>query len=209
MKIASTRVNHSSFCGCRCGNTLGHTMQFKGVLNGRQHRVFVRTPIEGFGGIIVGIQGRIGDPQVDNGKGCQMHASGCKDQCIELGHSGIGRAFRITMGCGVVMCVHVRDGAGKHILMDLKGDGILILIQHVNGRNVAVFGSAIYGNQLNVFRAFVFKDLNGTCLWTRTKVLTKVLTKDRSCLWTRTKVLIATVYNTSRCGSGAHRGRGC
>jgi hypothetical protein len=88
------------------------------------------------------------------------------------------------------MCVHVRDGAGKHILMDLKGDGVLILRQNVNGRNVTVFGSAIDGNQLNVFRAFIFKDLNVTCLSTRTEVQVRIAAGRHSC------------------SDGAHRGRG-
>jgi hypothetical protein len=172
-------------------------MQFKSVLDGRQHCNFGRiTPIREFGGIIVGIQGHIDDPQIDNRKGCPMHASGCKDQGIGLGHSGISQASRIAIGDGTEMRVHVRDGAGKHILMDLKGDGILIARQNVNGRNVTVFRSAIDGNQLNVFRAFIFKDLNVTCLWTLSEV--------RTCLWTLSEVRIATGHSYS---GGAHRGR--
>jgi hypothetical protein len=129
-----------------------------------------------------------------------MHdASACKDHGIGLvGHSCIGQASRrIAIGGRVDLCVHVRDGAGKHILMDLKGDGILILRQNVNARNATVvFGSSIDGNQLNVFRAFIFKDLNVTCLWTLSEV--------RTCLWTLSEVRIATGHSYS---GGAHRGR--
>lgn len=69
------------------------------------------------------------------------------------------------MGGGAVICVHVGNGAGKLILIDLKGGGIQILRQNVNVRNASVFGrsAAIDGNQLKyVVRAFIFKDLNDT-----------------------------------------------
>jgi hypothetical protein len=182
-------------------------MQLKSVLDGRHHCVLhcvFGTPIGEFGSIIVGIQGRIDEPQIDNGKGCPMHASGCKNQgIVGLGNSGIGQASRITIRDGLKLCEHVRDGPGKHILKDLKGDGILILRQNVNRRNISVvFGSAIDGNQLNVFRAFFFsfKDLIDTCRLTRIEV-------QHTCPSTRTRVCIATGRHS--CSGGAHRGIEC
>jgi hypothetical protein len=48
-----------------------------------------------------------------------MQKSGCKDQGIGLGHSVVRQAPRNGVE---MMCVQVRDGAGKHILLKLKGD---------------------------------------------------------------------------------------
>jgi hypothetical protein len=55
------------------------TMKLKGVLDGMDHCLFGRmTILEDFVGILVGIEGRIDAPQIDNREGCCVHVFGCE-----------------------------------------------------------------------------------------------------------------------------------
>jgi hypothetical protein len=67
------------------------------------------TTLGNFGGILVGIEGRIDAPQIENGEGCgHVDAFGYTNgQGMGLGHISIGQTFSLAIGYGVVCRVYM------------------------------------------------------------------------------------------------------